>query len=239
MVFTSIAAFWAQVEYRSKQMVPWVLMAQGPQTAWNSLLLDYIEPMNIISLYNSFLNRHWMVVAAIAEDVFNMTALVDVFSADLSIDISPTPGVPFTIGSLTLQLAAPTFSPSLGLVCKPSYSIRKGSVTLSKDADGATTPSISFSGNETASTLPNVTSWDVLGAFAQSVAQAETSTSSPSLAALINATTPQPSSARDADTTAAALAQLFRLASAQVAHGRLKAATQTRIGGAAARCCWP
>ncbi|GME25425.1 uncharacterized protein LTHEOB_12324, partial [Neofusicoccum parvum] len=384
-MFTSIATFWAQVEYRSKQMMPWVLMAQGPQTARNSLLLDYIEPMNIVSLYNSFLNRHWMVVAAIAKDVFNMTALVDVFSADLScevgtvksvstgksnghsndtlgeymqldydtghtqtdismdtgscsdlhisvrdgesfgysgsscsnadvqeddprrlvllwgtwanagptgpvkrapqndiqlddswttlreaslssaaedntgvnthtidvatstrpsltgatitagpattqtsqhvstddgdlrpsgiitgvtkiatsdrIDISPTPGVPFTIGSLTLQLAAPTFSPSLGLVCKPSYSIRKGSVTLSKDADGAATPSISFSGNETASTLPNVTSWDVLGAFAQSVAQAETSTSSPSLAVLINATLPQPSS--DADTTAA------------------------------------
>ncbi|OJD30880.1 uncharacterized protein BKCO1_5400068 [Diplodia corticola] len=495
-VFTSIAAFWAQVEYRSKQMTPWVLMAQEPQPVRKSLLLDYIDTMNVVGLISSLRNRHWLVHSALAgtfliqaitvlssglfistqttiraedadltawsvfsgsipatagsepaanayavlasnlsypngthdryafqwfnspkNDVFNMTASVDVFSADLSCEIAnvtdlrigqsygnntntldealplstglehsqaeitmdasscqnlyisvkdgvsfgyngsfcsnlnpqeedtgrfvlvwgewkdaastperrspqdislddswttlrdattreeastgvsiqtiggagstrptsttgstitaetsshttrqtsdpsvisiddgdlgisstrqslatttsssgiePTPGVPFTLGSLTLQVAAPTFSPSLGLVCAPSYSIRKGSVALNKDNNGEITPSISFYGNETAATLSNVTSWDILKAFAQTVAQTERSISTLNMEALINATIPQASLTTDANTTQAALIRLFRLTSAQFANIYLTNSTEAPLTGVA------
>lgn len=145
--------------------------------------------------------------------------------------LSPTAGVPFTIGSLTLQVAAPTFSPSLGLVCSPSYSIRKGSVALSKDANGDITPSISFTGNETSTILPDVTSWNILQAFAQTITQTERSISSLNMEALINATMPQANFTADAKTTQAAVTRLFRLVSAQFSNIYLKELATTSISG--------
>jgi hypothetical protein len=60
-----IAALWTQVDYRSKQMAPWHAMSKGPQSADNSLLLDYVSPFFLESLYSSFRRSHWAVAAAI------------------------------------------------------------------------------------------------------------------------------------------------------------------------------
>lgn len=87
-VFTTIAAFWAQIEYRSKQMTPWVLMAQEPQSVQKSLLLDYIDPMNIVSLYTSFRNHHWVVMSALAGTF--LIQLITVLSSGLFVSSETT-----------------------------------------------------------------------------------------------------------------------------------------------------
>ncbi|KAH4044028.1 hypothetical protein HBH69_234610 [Parastagonospora nodorum] len=57
-VLTIIAAFWTQVEYRTRQMQPWEEMAKGPQSVANSLLLDYISPNPVLAFIRSCKNRH-------------------------------------------------------------------------------------------------------------------------------------------------------------------------------------
>jgi hypothetical protein len=58
IVLTIIAAFWTQVEYRTRQMQPWEEMAKGPQSVANSLLLDYISPNPLLAFIRSCKNRH-------------------------------------------------------------------------------------------------------------------------------------------------------------------------------------
>ncbi|EKG21802.1 hypothetical protein MPH_00721 [Macrophomina phaseolina MS6] len=65
-VFTSIAALWAQVEYRSKQLMPWNALQRAPQRCETSLMLDYVDPMNIVSLFTSLRRSHIFVTVAIA-----------------------------------------------------------------------------------------------------------------------------------------------------------------------------
>jgi hypothetical protein len=64
-VFTIIAAFWTQVDYRTRQMQPWEEMAKGPQPASNSLLLDYISPNPVVAFLHSFKNHHLPVTTAL------------------------------------------------------------------------------------------------------------------------------------------------------------------------------
>lgn len=64
-VFTSIAAIWAQVEYRSKQLMPWNALQRAPQHCETSLLLDYVDPMNVVSLFKSIRKSHLFVSVAI------------------------------------------------------------------------------------------------------------------------------------------------------------------------------
>jgi Protein of unknown function (DUF3433) len=64
-VMAVIAALWAKVDYRSKQMAPWHAMAKRPQSVENSLLLDYISPFFLWSIFSSLHRSHWAVAAAI------------------------------------------------------------------------------------------------------------------------------------------------------------------------------
>ncbi|KAF2141563.1 uncharacterized protein K452DRAFT_333269 [Aplosporella prunicola CBS 121167] len=52
-VFTIVAAFWGQVEYRTKQLTPWKLITQSPQPVGRSLLLDFISPLGITTFIDS------------------------------------------------------------------------------------------------------------------------------------------------------------------------------------------
>ncbi|EKG13694.1 hypothetical protein MPH_09160 [Macrophomina phaseolina MS6] len=47
------AACWGQVEYRSKQLAPWKTMYQQMEPAERSLLLDFVSPVNLVSLIHS------------------------------------------------------------------------------------------------------------------------------------------------------------------------------------------
>ncbi|RAH42332.1 DUF3433 domain-containing protein [Aspergillus brunneoviolaceus CBS 621.78] len=63
---TIVAALWGQVEYRTKQLMPWRAMAHsGPQPASRSLLLDYVSEWNVIALFRSMRHGDWAVVLAI------------------------------------------------------------------------------------------------------------------------------------------------------------------------------
>jgi hypothetical protein len=53
------AALWAQMDYRTKSLTPWQVLASGPSSASQSLLLDYISPWNTISFISSLASRHY------------------------------------------------------------------------------------------------------------------------------------------------------------------------------------
>jgi hypothetical protein len=65
LVFTVAAAFWTQVDYRTRQMQPWEEMAKGPQPAAKSLFLDYVSSNPVICFFRSLKNRHWPVTAVL------------------------------------------------------------------------------------------------------------------------------------------------------------------------------
>jgi hypothetical protein len=65
LVFTIVAAFWTQVDYRTRQMQPWAEMAKGPQPAAKSLLLDYISPNSVVAFYRSVKHRHELIAAVL------------------------------------------------------------------------------------------------------------------------------------------------------------------------------
>jgi hypothetical protein len=66
IVFTILTAGWAQAEYRATQLMPWVLMLRGPTPASQSIFLDYISKWNVISLYQSLQQRHFLVSLCVA-----------------------------------------------------------------------------------------------------------------------------------------------------------------------------
>ncbi|KAK0625700.1 hypothetical protein DIS24_g10987, partial [Lasiodiplodia hormozganensis] len=64
-VLTIVAALWGQVEHRTKQMMPWEILRKGPSPAADTLLLDYVEPARLTSLWVSLKKAHWPVSIAI------------------------------------------------------------------------------------------------------------------------------------------------------------------------------
>ncbi|KAK3312338.1 hypothetical protein B0H66DRAFT_608608 [Apodospora peruviana] len=74
--FTLIAAFWVPVEYRAKQIQPWVLMAGNFRPVQDSLLLDYIDRLSFIGLFVSLRRRHWLAFCGIAAGFAIITATV-------------------------------------------------------------------------------------------------------------------------------------------------------------------
>ena len=65
-VFTILTAGWVQTEYRAAQLMPWVLMRRGPTPPSQSIFLDYLSKWNVISLYKSLRQRHFLVSLCVA-----------------------------------------------------------------------------------------------------------------------------------------------------------------------------
>ncbi|KAJ5835440.1 hypothetical protein N7447_001466 [Penicillium robsamsonii] len=65
-VFTILTAGWTQVEYRAVQLMPWDLMLRGPTPASQSIFLDYLSKMNVVALYQSLKQKHFLVSLSIA-----------------------------------------------------------------------------------------------------------------------------------------------------------------------------
>jgi hypothetical protein len=87
--FTFIAAVWAPVEYRAKQMQPWVLMAGTFRPASDGLLLDYIEKLNFVALFGSLRRRHWLAFSGTAATFVIIFATV----ASSGLFVSSTRGI--------------------------------------------------------------------------------------------------------------------------------------------------
>ncbi|GFN19432.1 hypothetical protein AtubIFM55763_005820 [Aspergillus tubingensis] len=64
-VLTIVAGFWGQVEYRTKQLMPWKLMSHEPEHATRSLLLDYVSDWNVVILFRALKQSSWAVVLAV------------------------------------------------------------------------------------------------------------------------------------------------------------------------------
>ncbi|KAJ4989773.1 hypothetical protein SVAN01_04803 [Stagonosporopsis vannaccii] len=64
-VLVIVAAFWNQVEYRTKHAQPWVLLQQKPTPASRTLFMDYITPGKPEALWTSLRRSHWPVAITI------------------------------------------------------------------------------------------------------------------------------------------------------------------------------
>ncbi|GME51181.1 uncharacterized protein LTHEOB_12502 [Neofusicoccum parvum] len=80
-VLTVFAALWGQVEYRSKQIMPWSLMARGPTSMEHGLLLNYMTSTTLGSLYRSVRRRHFLVSIGISGSL--ILRLLIIFSTGL------------------------------------------------------------------------------------------------------------------------------------------------------------
>lgn len=64
-VLVVVISFWRQVDYHCKVIQPWKELRNGPTDGTHSVLLDYLSPLQIISLIKAIRNRHTAVAASI------------------------------------------------------------------------------------------------------------------------------------------------------------------------------
>ncbi|KAE8394117.1 hypothetical protein BDV23DRAFT_179921 [Aspergillus alliaceus] len=64
-VLIIVAGIWGQVEYRTKQLMPWKSLSQTPKPASQTLLLDYVSDWNVVTLFRALKRSHWAVAVAI------------------------------------------------------------------------------------------------------------------------------------------------------------------------------
>ncbi|KAL2075132.1 hypothetical protein VTL71DRAFT_74 [Oculimacula yallundae] len=120
-----ISALWGQVELRTKQYLPWSIMYARPAKSKDTISLDYVEPMNVISLFTSVKSRHWPITFAIVGGM--LLNLSVVFSSGLfSLDIihveKPTPDL---IASYDFDVSRFNLSSSDGAPYSKWYAIQK------------------------------------------------------------------------------------------------------------------
>ncbi|KAK4940665.1 hypothetical protein LTR10_019295 [Elasticomyces elasticus] len=60
LFFTIVGACWARVAYRALQMQPWRMLAQDPTSASEALLVDYVTPITLKSLFRAVRARHFL-----------------------------------------------------------------------------------------------------------------------------------------------------------------------------------
>jgi hypothetical protein len=80
-VFVIVTVLWRQVDYAAKSIQPWANMARSPQPAKNSLLLDYVTPLQILSFWRSLKRRHFTVSIGIG--VFVLIKVITVLSTGI------------------------------------------------------------------------------------------------------------------------------------------------------------
>ncbi|GAB7363958.1 hypothetical protein MBLNU230_g4520t1 [Neophaeotheca triangularis] len=85
-VLTVVLSFWRQVDYHCKMLQPWHNLRRGPTDADRSLLLDYLSPIHLTSLYRAARYKNGPVVATILG--FLILKVVNLFSTGL-LDLAP------------------------------------------------------------------------------------------------------------------------------------------------------
>ena len=65
-VLVVVLSFWRQVDYYCKISQPWQALRSGPVNADQSMLLDYLSPLQVTSFIHATKNRHIAVAASIA-----------------------------------------------------------------------------------------------------------------------------------------------------------------------------
>lgn len=80
-LFTLVMVYWTSIEYRAKQLLPWMLMQKGFTPASQSILLDYVSSWKVLALCRSL--RHGYFFPALAISGTLLTQLMIVFSTGL------------------------------------------------------------------------------------------------------------------------------------------------------------
>lgn len=75
-----VVALWRQVDYTCRRLVPWEELG-GQVNTQRSLLLDYISPLLLTSLFRAIKFRHWCVVTSLVG--FMLLKLITIFSTGL------------------------------------------------------------------------------------------------------------------------------------------------------------
>jgi Protein of unknown function (DUF3433) len=83
IVLIVVVALWRQLDYRTKQLMPWAEMAKGPAIPDKSIMLDYVSPFLTTAMYRSFRNRHFVVFLTIT--VFIALKMIMIASTSLLI----------------------------------------------------------------------------------------------------------------------------------------------------------
>ncbi|KAJ8132865.1 hypothetical protein O1611_g763 [Lasiodiplodia mahajangana] len=99
-IIATIVVVWRRVEYHCKVIQPWKEMKHHTLGASQNLLLDYVSPLQFITLYKSLRNRHWLTALGVL--TFAILKLAMLFSTALLIS-TPTSDdsclVPVTVDS--------------------------------------------------------------------------------------------------------------------------------------------
>jgi hypothetical protein len=98
-VLIVVAACWGQVEYSTKQLMPWKILTQGPAGSEQTLLLDYVSPWNVLALFASLKKRHVPVMVAISVSLLLKLTIV------ISTGLFLLQGVELTYDSVPMVLA--------------------------------------------------------------------------------------------------------------------------------------
>lgn len=96
-MLTVIATFWTQVDYRSRLMQPWAVLAKQPQVGEDSLLLDYISPNPVSTFVKYVRKRHWPVTAALLGSVLLKLFIVASTGLFMLQSSSPPRHAPFSM----------------------------------------------------------------------------------------------------------------------------------------------
>ena len=80
-MFTIVASLWTKVEYHTKQLAPWRALANGPSTAKQTLLRDYVSAWTARGLTSSVEAGDYDVTLSIAGAL--LLQLLVVFSTGL------------------------------------------------------------------------------------------------------------------------------------------------------------
>ncbi|KIW14529.1 hypothetical protein PV08_07313 [Exophiala spinifera] len=76
-----VVAVWRQVDYHCKAIAPWATLSQEPLKGSSNILLDYVSPIQVFSLYKSVSGKHHTVTAGILG--FILLKLIVVLSTGL------------------------------------------------------------------------------------------------------------------------------------------------------------
>ena len=87
ILFVFLVALWRQVDYHVKSLIPWDELQKGPVGPKKSLLLDYVSPFQIVSLFKAFLHGHIPIVATVS--TFILLKIATIFSTG-SLILLPT-----------------------------------------------------------------------------------------------------------------------------------------------------
>ena len=64
-VLIIFVALWRQIDFYCKSLAPWKVLSDGPERANETVLLDYVSPLQVVSLWQSLRNRHFYVVLGV------------------------------------------------------------------------------------------------------------------------------------------------------------------------------